>query len=426
MSINPNIPEEWKVRRLVAFCKNTSGELIDGDWILSKYIIPDGDIRLIQLGNIGEGEFIDNSYKWISNISFKDLKCKKLETGDILISRMADPIARSCILPNFPYKCITAVDVSIMRVDENEYSKKYANYLLNSYIVKNKAELLAAGATRKRISRKNLQSIKIPIPPLVEQRGIAEVLSNVDEAIQRTEAIIEKTEELKQGLMQRLLTQGIGHTEYKQTPLGKIPKTWKVVKTRDICEIIVPGRNKPRNFDGNIPWITISDLDDNYVYTSKEDLFISENEIKKIGNKIIPKNCVVMTCVGKFGIVAINIEKVVMNQQLHAFKCSDKIIPYFLMTALKRQKNFMQSIASTTVVPYLNKTKCLNIPIPLPPLKEQINISNILKEIDDKISYEFNKLEKLNKIKRGLMQVLLTGKVRVGLGEDGLHRIRDG
>ncbi len=76
----------------------------------------------------------------------------------------------------------------------------------------------------------------ISVPPLFEQRGIAEVLGTIDEVIKRTDAVIEKAEELKRGLMQRLLTRGIGHTEFKQTELGEIPKTWTIEIIGNIAE----------------------------------------------------------------------------------------------------------------------------------------------------------------------------------------------
>ena len=103
------------------------------------------------------------------------------------------------------------------------------NFLdLNPYIV---------GTTRKKLNQEQMKGIKIPLPPLSEQQKIAEVLCTIDEAIQKTNEIIAKTEHLKKGLMQELLTKGIGHKEFKDTEIGRIPKEWEVVKLNEVAEI---------------------------------------------------------------------------------------------------------------------------------------------------------------------------------------------
>jgi type I restriction enzyme, S subunit len=91
---------------------------------------------------------------------------------------------------------------------------------------------------------------------------------------------------------------------YKQTELGVIPEDWEVKKVGEICDFVVPGRNKPKNFDGDIPWITTPDIKGNVVTVSKRELYVSKEEAKKAGSKIVTKNSVVMSCVGDLGLVA--------------------------------------------------------------------------------------------------------------------------
>ena len=245
----------------------------------------------------------------------------------------------------------------------------------------------------------------------IEKIGI--ILSKVDELIQKTEQIIEQTQRLKKGLMQRLLTKGIGHTEFKKTELGEIPQEWEIVKVTDICQGIVPGRNKPKQFNGNIPWITIEDIDDLYIRNSKRGLNVTKEEVKKCSGKIIPSNSVIMTCVGELGIVGISLNDVVINQQLHAFICSNKIISYYLAIFLISQKNYMYSIATTTTIPYMNKNNCNSIPIILPSISEQTKITDIFINIDSLHRNQKSKRNMLLNLKKGLMQQLLTGKIRV-------------
>ncbi|MDJ0511799.1 MAG: restriction endonuclease subunit S [Crocosphaera sp.] len=201
---------------------------------------------------------------------------------------------------------------------------------------------------------------------------------------------------------------------YKLTDVGVIPDDWEVKKVGDICDFIVPGRNKPKNFDGDIPWITTPDLEDGRrVYKSKIDLYISKNEAQNIGSKIVPAGSVIMSCAGELGIVAFTENDIVINQQLHAFIPSPVINTLFLMNAIKTRKDYINSIATKTAVPYLNKNNCNSIPIPIPPLNEQKKIAEVLSDVDKAIERLEKLLTKKRNIKQGTMQLLLTGKKRL-------------
>ncbi len=201
---------------------------------------------------------------------------------------------------------------------------------------------------------------------------------------------------------------------YKQTEVGVIPEDWEVRKTGQVCGFIVPGRNKPRTFDGDIPWITTPDLQDGRVVNvSRLSLMVSMEEAKAVGSKVVPAGAVLMSCAGELGIVAITGRDIVINQQLHAFLPST-IDGLFLAYALKTQTSYIDSVATQTAVPYLNKNNCNSIPIPLPPtLLEQKAIATALSDVDALISSLDKLIEKKRNIKQGAMQELLTGKKRL-------------
>ncbi|MGU3460375.1 restriction endonuclease subunit S [Bacillus sp. D48C] len=265
----------------------------------------------------------------------------------------------------------------------------------------------------KQISFSVFSELFTPYPPLQEQSKIAKILSSIDEAIEKTKDIIEQTEQVKKGLMQQFFAKGIGHTKFKKTEIGEIPEEWEVVKVGELCESIVPGRNKPKEFNGSIPWITVSDIDGPYITTSKSGNFVSREELERVGGKIIPPNSVIMTCVGTFGITAVVKTAITINQQLHAFVCPPSVNPLFLSKVLELKESYMKKLATQTTIPYLNKSNCNSIPVPLPSLEEQNTISHILGMQDAKLNNELKKLETLKFLKQGLMQSLLTGKVRV-------------
>jgi type I restriction enzyme, S subunit len=168
------------------------GPLTDGDWILNEHYAESG-IRLLQVGDIGRGHFRDRSSRYISEQTSRELRCTLLEPGDILISRMPDPLGRACRLPDLGYPCITAVDVSIWRPDDALVDREYLTYYLSTSEWLSVAAGMASGATRPRISRKALESLKVPVPPLAEQRRMAAELRQQLEAAARIRAAADAT-----------------------------------------------------------------------------------------------------------------------------------------------------------------------------------------------------------------------------------------
>ena len=150
---------------------------IDGDWIESKDQSDEG-IRLIQTGNIGEGAYLEKETraKYISEDTFEKIKCTEVYPGDILVSRLPEPVGRACIIPEKKERMITAVDCTICRPDKSIVSKEYLCYFMrsNAYY----ARLLGnvTGTTRKRISRKNLGSVELNIPSREEQKEVVKQL----------------------------------------------------------------------------------------------------------------------------------------------------------------------------------------------------------------------------------------------------------
>lgn len=359
---------------------------------------------------------------FISDEANLALKRSILEKGDILFS-IAGALGRVAIVEERDLPANTNQALAIIRLKKEGYDNKYILYVLSGPKVKKEIKRISTIGAQPNLNLQQVGNLPIPSFPYMEQRKIASILSSVDETIEKTEAIIEQTEELKKGLMQQLLTKGIGHTKFKKTEIGEIPEEWEVVKVGELCKSIVPGRNKPKEFNGDIPWITISDIDGPYINTSKAKNFVSREEIERVGGKIIPPNSVIMTCVGTFGITAVVKKEITINQQLHAFVCPQNVNPLFLSKVLELQENYMRKLATQTTIPYLNKNNCNSIPVPLPSLEEQNKISNILGMQDAKLNNELKKLKNLEDLKQGLMQSLLTGKVRVKVDDAEVTKV---
>lgn len=189
---------------------------------------------------------------------------------------------------------------------------------------------------------------------------------------------------------------------------------WGFKKIGDISECIVPGRNKPKLFDGDIPWVTTPDLKDKtYVSDTRSNYYISEEEAKTVGSKIVPENSVIMSCVGDLGLFAINTKPIVINQQLHAFILDDhKYSSIFILNALSKNQDYIEKVATKTALPYLNKDNCNSIPLFLCSFKEQTKIASFLSAVDEKISQLTQKHQLLSQYKQGMMQKLFSQQIR--------------
>ena len=175
---------------------------IDGDWIETKDQSNEG-IRLVQTGNVGQGYFKDKDDKshYISDETFKRLNCTEIKAGDILVSRLPDPIGRACIVPDNIGKAITAVDCSIIRLNAHilpEFFIVYTQTVLYTVQI-NK---VVTGTTRLRISRNNLGKILVPVPDMASQSKFSEIVHQAEKSKSELRQAIEKIDRVMKSLMQ--------------------------------------------------------------------------------------------------------------------------------------------------------------------------------------------------------------------------------
>jgi type I restriction enzyme S subunit len=186
----------------------TAGFCRDGDWVESKDQDPLGDVRLVQLADVGVGVFNDRSNRRMTNRKASALGCTFLHDGDVLVSRMADPIGRACIFPKQPMQCVTVVDVAILRVDPRIVENRFAMHWFNEVTTTATVESRASGTTRKRISRSTLESLPFPVPPLAEQRRIVAkleaLLGRIRRAREALDAVPAMVERYKKSVLAEL------------------------------------------------------------------------------------------------------------------------------------------------------------------------------------------------------------------------------
>lgn len=181
------LPDGWACATLGELVSQ-DGLFSDGDWIESKDQDPLGDVRLVQLADVGDGTFLNRSRRYLTTEKALQLGCSFLEPGDVLIARMPDPLGRACIFPGDRQRCITAVDVCIVRTGKGSVDHRWLVWAINSPHFRARIAALQSGSTRQRISRSNLATIQLPIPPLSEQRRI---VAEIEKQFSRLDAAVE-------------------------------------------------------------------------------------------------------------------------------------------------------------------------------------------------------------------------------------------
>ena len=228
------IPADWLIKRIKYLSDGKSDSFIDGDWIESPYI-SDSGIRYLMTGNIGDGEFKRQGDGYIAEETFEQLNFKYAYPGDLVISRLNAPYGRACILPDDEDKYVVAVDIVILRTNEN---KSYLCYLMQCKGYQDMVQDGAKGTTMKRISRTNLGNISLPVPPRPIQDCISAFLDHkcaeIEAIIDKNRSSIEEYKKLKQAIITQAVTKGIrGDRPMKDSGvewLPSIPSDWTVCR----------------------------------------------------------------------------------------------------------------------------------------------------------------------------------------------------
>ncbi|EOE6708934.1 restriction endonuclease subunit S [Acinetobacter baumannii] len=195
------------------------GLISDGDWVESKDQDPNGSIRLIQLADIGDGEFKNKSARFLSSEGAEALNCTFLQAGDVLIARLPEPLGRACLFPDIGQPAVTVVDICLIRTGKKTaISNKLLTYWVNSPLIRDLIFANASGTTRTRITRKKLELFELPIPPLAEQKVIVDKIDALLRQVETIKNRLERIPEMLKRLRQTILTAAVS---------GKLTEDWR-------------------------------------------------------------------------------------------------------------------------------------------------------------------------------------------------------
>lgn len=394
------IPKDWRLERLL----NISSEIRAGGTPLrSRREYWNGDIPFVKI------EDMTNSFKYLLTTS-ETITKEGLENSNAWL------VPENSLLLAI-YGSLGEVVINKIKVTTNQAilaiiprNPKDVEYLYYWFLYyKPIWKKYAKPTTQPNLTKEIVENALLPYPPSSEREKIAEILSTVDSAIDRVRRLVERAERLKKGLMQELFTKGIGHKEYKETPIGKIPKEWKFNKLSNIAEIIM-GQSPPSgtyNREGKgLPFLQ-GKMEFGRIYPSPT-LYCS----KPI--KIAELNDILISVRAPVGDVNVAPFKLCIGRGLAALRFNpQKAIYWFYFYYLQKIKNFLENLSKGSTFKAITKDDLENLDVPVPPLSEQEIIAEILYTVDEYIRMLEARLERLEHVKKWLMDVLLTGKVRV-------------
>ena len=364
-----------------------------------------GNIPFVKIDDMTtSGKYLSSTISSLSNEGLENSSAWIVPKGSILYS----------IYATVGEVSINSIDAATNQaimgiiVDEKEADRDYLyQYLLS---IKPSLRKHFKETTQKNLTSQIVKGLEILVPESKkEQKKIAEILGAVDGEIQKTDEIIAATEKLKRGLMQQLFARGIGHAKFKKTKIGNMPAEWELVRLRDVVKF-TNGKAHEKDIDESGKYIVVNSkfISTNGRVFKRTDKPLSPLSIGDITMVMsdIPKGKALAKCF----FVEEN-EKYTLNQRVCSLK-STRINNRFLFYTLNRNKYFLDfdnGVGQTN----FRKDEVLNCPIQLPPEREQQKIVEMLSAVDGKVSVNKKLKEKLTLLKKGLMQDLLSGRVRV-------------
>ncbi|MBO3463378.1 restriction endonuclease subunit S [Aetokthonos hydrillicola Thurmond2011] len=375
-----------------------------------------------------EGRFDSRKLVFISLKKANSLKRSEVKPGDIVIAKTGATIGKSGIFPDTFKRGIIASSCIKISVDTEIADCRYVNYLIQSHEGQNKITDAAGGSTRTTINTKPFGDIRFNFPSYKEQTQIAVILTSIDRAIEQTEGIIVKQKRIKTALLQNLLTKGIDEHgnirsevthEFKNSPLGRIPVVWKVKTLREIGKWFsggTPSKTNEAYWDGIIPWVCPKDMK---VFDLHGTIEMISEKGATYGSKRMPANSVFIVVRGMILAhsfpVCFSHREMAFNQDVKAIISNDEIESRYLAYWFVANSSRLLRIVTTSThgTKRLDMHELLEVNLSYPQRKEQIQIISLLDNVERNIELNHKQLLKLRAQKTGLMQDLLTGKVRV-------------
>lgn len=408
---------KWQRIKLGRVCSLIKGVTYKSD----DYASSDNGLVFLTLKSIAKGGgFNFDGVKYYKGKTSQDqfVKPNDLIIANTDLTRAGDVIGAPLFIPRIDNQdqYVFSMDITKIVTDESKLNRNFLYHYLLTNKVRNYMKGISNGSTVLHLKVNLVNDLDIPLPPLKTQIRIAQSLSDVDAQIRNTDQIIQKTEVFKHTLANELLAKGIGHTQFRDTKLGRLPSQWSIEKLSDIASVergkfSHRPRNDPKFYGGSIPFIQTGD-----VVNSKGRIKIYSQTLNEQGlsvSKMFPKGTIVLTIAANIGDTGILEFDACFPDSLVGIQPHSNVDSIFLEYFLKSRKAYLNSIATQSAQKNINLAKLNPMFVSVPPLDEQKKIAEILSSVDDEIIKNTFEKERLTVLKSGLMQDIFSQKVEV-------------
>ena len=394
------LPAGWEIKKLKDICT-----IQDGIHKTPKYTSK--GIKFVSVENIND---LYNSNKFISEEDYNKMYKIKAKKNDIFMTRIGD-IGTPAIL-NKDEKLAYYVTLCLFTNIDEEVFNKYLYYAIQSnYFKKELYHRTLHVAFPKKINLGDIGDCKFILPPLDEQKRIASALSKIDAYLENTIKLIEEKERFKRGIAKKLLTCKEGEN-IPEARFKGFEDEWMEVAISKIGTIITGNTPSTKNesfWNGNNIWVTPTDIKQKYIYNSERKL--TDDGLKK--SRKLPANTLLITCIASIGKNAILKCEGAFNQQINAIIPNKNYNVDFLYYLFENEKSYLKFKAPQSVIKIMSKSEFSKLVFKFPLLEEQEKIGGYLSLLDKEIDNLKKQKELIKEMKRGAMQKLLSGEVRL-------------
>lgn len=413
--------ETWRIGLLGEILTVQNGYAFKSETFLEKSI---GAVPIIRMSNLKSGICDLTDAVYVDQKKVRTPQQFILEEGDFIFG-MSGSLSNYATVRKQNLPCY--LNQRVGKLCPKESHKSFLNYLFLSETVQRQILATAAGGAQLNISARQIEDIEVLIPSLKEQKKIAEILTSVDEVIENTQSQISKLEDLKKATMNELLTKGIGHTEFKETEIGRIPRNWRTLELEKLTTGrygIVDGpfgsNLKTEHYRPHGIPVIQSGFVTSFEFRPSSYVYVDQEKFEEQKRSAVYPNDIVMAKIGanagtsaivpsnhQIGILAGNSLKITVDTTVSI----TRFVHYYLILAY--QTGYIQNLLTVTAQPAISLSSLRKLILPVPPVEEQKAIVDVMVKLSQVMENQKSRLSTQIDLKRSLMQDLLTGKVRV-------------
>lgn len=397
------IPEKWTISTIGAIADVKTGPF--GSALHAEDYVQDGT-PIITVEHLGETGLTHQNLPKVSEKDRHRLFAYSMQEGDIVFSRVGS-VDRNAYVTAIENGWLFSGRILRLRAKNEKLSTQYLGYYFKSEDAKERIRNVAVGQTMPSLNTKLMNAFKVVLPTIEEQKDIAALLSNMDTLISALEKQISKKKAIKQGAMQELLT--------GKRRLPGFSGEWQNIVLGTVSSFYnggTPSKTRKDWWSGNIPWISSSDLSESTITSVKISRFVSQEAVARSATRICPRNAVLIVSRVGVGKVAVSPCELCTSQDFTTI-VSSRHNPYFLAYMLMPIMKKLAIQSQGTSIKGITTEDIQKIAIPTPSEEEQNAIVDILADTDSEIEALEQKLKKYRQVKQGMMQQLLTGKIRL-------------